>query len=97
MEAIIITSDQFQELISMVNQIHQRVEKLSVSPHEAFIDNSEFIQIMKISKRTAQTWRDEKRVAFSQVGAKIYYRLSDVSHLLSKNYYKANPLEGGSK
>ena len=44
---------------------------------------------MKISKRTAQTWRDEVKISFSQVGNKIYYRLSDVEELMQKHYIKA--------
>lgn len=86
MEAIIIPKDQFQQLLARVEQIHQSVEKLT--PAQTFIDNAEFIQLMKISKRTAQNWRDEKRIAFSQVGAKIYYKLSDVEKLLQSNYIK---------
>lgn len=39
---------------------------------------------MNISKRTAQSWRDEGIVSFSQVGSKIYYRMSDVQKLLDK-------------
>jgi len=44
---------------------------------------------MNISKRTAQTWRDEGIVSFSQIGSKIYYRMSDVQKLLDKNYKQA--------
>jgi hypothetical protein len=44
---------------------------------------------MKISKRTAQTWRDEGKISFSQVGNKIYYKLSDVEVLLNQHYVKS--------
>jgi hypothetical protein len=44
---------------------------------------------MKISKRTAQTWRDEGKISFSQVGSKIYYKLSDVEKLLQEHYNKS--------
>jgi hypothetical protein len=44
---------------------------------------------MKISKRTAQTWRDEGKISFSQVGSKIYYKLSDVEKLLQTHYNKS--------
>jgi len=83
MEAIIIPKDQFQQLMSRIEQISAIVEKLK--PPSKFIDNSEFEQIMKISKRTAQTWRDEKVITYSQVGAKIYYMMSDVDKLLQSN------------
>ena len=59
------------------------------NPKEIFLDNADFIQLMKISKRTAQTWRDEGKVSFSQVGSKIYYLLSDVEKLLEQHYIKS--------
>lgn len=83
MEAIVIPKDQFQRLIDKIEQIESTVSKLS--PSVQYIDNAEFIQLMKISRRTAQTWRDEKRIAFSQVGAKIYYKISDIEALLRTN------------
>jgi hypothetical protein len=51
-----------------------------------FFDNQEFMQLMNISKRTSQQWRDNKIIGFSQVGNKIYYRLSDIQKLLEENY-----------
>jgi uncharacterized membrane protein len=45
---------------------------------------------MNISKRTAQTWRDEGIISYSQVGSKIYYRMSDVQKLLDSNYNQAS-------
>ena len=54
-----------------------------------FIDNADFLHLMNISKRTAQTWRDSGVIAFSQIGSKIYYRTSDIEDLLNKNYNKA--------
>ena len=44
------------------------------------------MQLMNISKRTAQQWRDNKVIGFSQVGNKIYYSLSDILNLLKENY-----------
>ena len=83
MEAIIIPKDQFEQVLARIETIHQTVSQLK--PSKNFIDNSEFIQLMNISKRTAQTWRDEKVIAFSQVGGKIYYRYSDIEKLLQSN------------
>ena len=57
-------------------------------PEDVFFDNQEFILLMNISKRTAQEWRNKKIIEFSQVGNKIYYRLSDIKKLLDENYIK---------
>ena len=53
---------------------------------DVFFDNGEFMKLMNVSKRTAQEWRNKKIIEFSQVGNKIYYRLSDIQKLLNDNY-----------
>jgi hypothetical protein len=53
---------------------------------DVFFDNQEFMSLMNISKRTAQEWRNKKVIEFSQIGNKIYYKLTDVKKLLDKNY-----------
>ncbi|MGZ9676145.1 helix-turn-helix domain-containing protein [Flavobacterium sp. GNP001] len=57
-----------------------------LNPENIFFDSQEFMQLMNISKRTAQQWRDNKVIGFSQVGNKIYYSLSDILNLLKENY-----------
>ena len=57
-----------------------------LDPEDVFFDNQEFMKLMNISKRTAQEWRNKKIIEFSQVGNKIYYRLSDIQRLLNDNY-----------
>lgn len=89
MEAIIFTKDQFTELMSRLETIQNQLNKKSDTKKETFLDNQEFLLLLKISKRTAQTWRDEGRISFSQVGNKIYYKLSDVEKLMQEHYNKA--------
>ena len=83
MEAVILTKEQFTELKGSLDEIKNKIENQNKKPNEVFIDNQEFLIMMKISKRTAQTWRDEGKISFSQVGNKIYYKLSDVEALLN--------------
>ena len=61
-------------------------EKQKMNPEDLFCDNQEFMQIMNTSKRTAQLWRDTGYIGFSQLGNKIYYRLTDIQNLLNENY-----------
>lgn len=89
MEAIIFTKEQFTELITKLDVIQSQLNLRTNPKKETFIDNQELLQLMKISKRTAQTWRDEGKISFSQVGSKIYYKLSDVEKLLQEHYNKA--------
>ena len=57
-----------------------------LDPEDVFFDDQQFMKLMNISKRTAQEWRNKKIIEFSQVGNKIYYRLSDIQKLLNDNY-----------
>jgi len=89
MEAIILTKDQFTELMSKLDVIQHQIGSKADAKKETFLDNQEFLLLLKISKRTAQTWRDEGKISFSQVGNKIYYKLSDVEKLMQENYNKS--------
>lgn len=89
MEAVILTAEQYNNLVSRLDELKTSLESNQKLSHEVFLDNQEFIQLMHISKRTAQTWRDEGKISFSQIGSKIYYKMKDVEVLLNKNYNKA--------
>jgi hypothetical protein len=89
MEAIILTKDQYTDLLAKIDNISTQLNSKADAKKETFLDNQEFLQLMKISKRTAQTWRDEGKISFSQVGSKIYYKLSDVEKLLQAHYNKS--------
>ena len=89
MEAIILHKEQYEELLKRMDEIKAALTEKQKEPGDPFLDNQEFLQLMNVSKRTAQTWRDEGIISFSQIGSKIYYRMSDVQKLLDKNYKKA--------
>lgn len=87
--------DNFPITLKEAERIYVKIASLEVSikkqqqyikSEDLFFDNQEFMQLMNISLRTAQKWRDSKIIGFSQVGSKIYYRLSDIQKLLNENY-----------
>lgn len=85
-----ISEDEVQEIKKRLDDISFDLKnKQRTEPDQIWYDNQEFLQLMNISKRTAQTWRDEGIISFSQVGSKIYYRMSDVQMLLDSNYKQA--------
>jgi len=89
MEAVIMTNAQFEEFAQSLKSIEERVNHITPADKEKFVDNQEFIQLMKISKRTAQSWRDEKVIGFAQIRNKIYYKIGDIEDLLERNYQRA--------
>ena len=88
MKSITISNDQYQELTNRLDDISNQLSN-NGSGKDQFVDNEKFVQLMNISKRTAQNWRDEGKIAFSQVGSKIYYKLSDIEELLKHHYNRA--------
>lgn len=88
MEVYILSKAQFSELTSRLDALQNQITTQSDNS-KTFMDNEEFIVFMGISKRTAQTWRDEGKISFSQVGNKIYYKTSDIDKLLALHYNKS--------
>ena len=89
METIILSKEQFDAIMSKIDDIHHKINSKNQPKQEVFLDNEEFIKMLKISRRTAQTWRDEGKISFSQVGNKIYYKLSDVEKTMDEYYNKS--------
>ena len=77
-----------KEILQKLENIEYTLKKIQYN-NDVFLDNQEFLQVMNISQRTAQQWRNSGVISFSQIGAKIYYRFSDIEELLNKNYKKS--------
>lgn len=54
--------------------------------NETWLDGQEVMQLLHISQRTLQTWRDNGILPFSQIKGKFYYKLSDIENILEKNH-----------
>ena len=66
MNAVILSQQQYDEIISRIDELKTEIKGTSKSSGNEFVDNVDFIKLMNISKRTAQAWRDEGKIAFSQ-------------------------------
>lgn len=80
---------QHEGLIKKLDNIIKRLNQDEEKTNSLFLDNNQFIKLMNISKRTAQQWRDNNVISYSQVGNKIFYQISDIQQLLQDNYIKA--------
>jgi len=89
MNAVILKEEEYNELLNSIQEIKAKLNEKPKSLADEFIENEEFLKLMKISRRTGQTWRDEGIISFSQQGKKIYYRMSDIKNFLDSNYNKS--------
>ncbi len=86
---IIVINEEVEMILQRLAKIEEAVRIRQKVPEHTFFDNQEFLQIMNISKRTAQTWRDSKLISYTQIGSKIYYRMVDILNMLN-NHFKSN-------
>jgi MerR family transcriptional regulator, repressor of the yfmOP operon len=60
-----------------------------------WLSTDEVCHLLMISKRTLQSYRDQKTLPFSQIGRKIYYKSLDIDEYLERHYIKAR-VQGGT-
>lgn len=49
---------------------------------ELLLDNQDVLQLLKISSRSLQRYRTDKRLPYYTISGKLYYKLSDVHQLI---------------
>lgn len=91
MDAIILSSEQFDKLVEQVKTLNERVDKINKKDplDDRWLDIQDVCELLHISKRTLQSYRDRGILPFSQIGAKIYYKASDIQKHLEKHYKPA--------
>lgn len=60
-----------------------------------WIDSTEARKLLKVSSKTWQTYRDERRIPFSQFGRKIYVKKADLEAFMEQHYISARNQKGG--
>ncbi|HBG70459.1 MAG: DNA-binding protein [Bacteroidetes bacterium GWF2_43_63] len=90
MDVITIESEAFAAIVRRIDDIEQKILDIVKKAHnplaDRWLDNSEVCRVLSISKRLLQTYRDDKKIPFSQIHHKIYFKASDVQKFLTKNY-----------
>lgn len=78
----------FQQAAEELRQIKMLTFDLSESLEEewrtVWLNSSEVLKILRISKRTLQEYRDKRRIGFAKFGGKMYYSKRVVMALLNK-------------
>lgn len=82
-------TDNYKRTQDRLSEISKALNKPETKKPIEIIDNPKFMELMGISQKTAQAWRDKGTISYSQVGNKIYYRISDIKELLERFHIKA--------
>ncbi len=92
MELITFESQAFKQIITQINALAEKIDTgIRKQPlADVWLDIQETCQLLKVSKRTLQAYRDNNILSFSQIGGKIYFKAADIDEHLKKHYHKCN-------
>ncbi len=88
-------SEEIKGLLVAIDEVAENlgigIELLSspAATHERYLNNHQVCEMLHLSQRTLQDYRDKGRIAFYKLEGKILYKLSDIEKMLENNYYKA--------
>ncbi len=79
----------FTALDEMLNSVSQALKNRTKHLNgEKFLTNKDVCQMLHVSLRTLQDWRDNRIISFIQIKGKILYKESEVMKLIESNFYK---------
>lgn len=82
--------EKYDVIMERLKVIEELQRKSQIQIDCPIMDNQEFTQLMNISKRHAQKWRDTGCIGFIQIGNKYYYKIADIVAMIDKHYKPAN-------
>lgn len=81
-----------QILISRLNEVEKEVKAISkkldnqsIESRNALLTTREVIDMLDVSRRTLQNYRDNGVIDFVKIGRKIYYREVDIEKMIAEH------------
>ena len=89
MEIVVIEKKTFEQMMQSFSDFAGQVKKLCENEFnkETWLSNDAVCKLLKISKRTLQSFRDSGKITFSQIGHKCYYKVSDVELFIQQQLF----------
>lgn len=83
MEIVAIEGNTFEQIKNRFADFAKQVKVLCGNSrnNKQWLGNTEVCELLKISHRTLQSYRDNGTLPYSQIGRKCYYNASDVEQL----------------
>ena len=87
---VVFSGEDFKTLQSSIEGIRSEVKRIPKKLESEILDTADLIQLLKVSARTVQKWRNNRLIRFSQVGSKIFYRWFDVLEFMERHSVECN-------
>lgn len=90
MEIVAIEKRTFEQMMQRFEYFAKQVNALCGRNrnNENWLDNKQACELLKISPRTLQAYRDTGVLPYSQIGRKCYYKVSDIEQFINQQQIK---------
>ena len=84
-------ADDMQVMLSAISSVSRRIKEVAQTHKplfggEHFLTGKEVCELLYISPRTLQDYRDRRIIPYTQFAGKILYKVSDLEKMLKENY-----------
>lgn len=91
-EIITQKDPQIQLFSQLMGSILKKLERYCTTSRpmlggEVYLTGEEVCQLLRLSTRTLQEYRDNGTITYYKIGGKILYRQSDIQTMLERHYY----------
>lgn len=87
-----------QNITDKLEQVERILNKKNEEDvNSQWIESTKAKEMLGVSQKTWQTYRDERVIPFSQFGRKIYVKRGDLEDFMGKHYISARSQKGGRK
>lgn len=81
-----------ERIMERLDKLDRALEKMGKAQHvldgERLLDNQDLCQLLNVSKRSLQRYRDLGELPFQTIYHKMFYKESDVRAFMLKNFSK---------
>ena len=91
MEYVAIEKSDYEQLLSTIKKAATEISAIAeeCTINSEWIENGELAEMLGLSKRQLQGYRERGVLGFSTIGRKIYYRRDEVEKLIKNNTIKS--------
>lgn len=80
-----------------MNELHEIKQRITDLEHqlqrEVWMDSQDVFEMLHISKRTLQYWRDNGLIPYYNIASKIWYKRSEIEAMLEQHKVHKNKLK----
>lgn len=88
MEFTLLNTSDLKALIDKVESLEKGLGR-TARKEERYYSIKELMELLGVSRKTVQAWRDKRLIAFSQVGRNIWFSRSAIEAFMLRNRYRS--------